>query len=283
MQDKTLLSPEEELKLCKAREILERQTLVMLLADYIAKTFGYPIERILRVVPDNVREKISPQSKKKLYKTLNKILEKKVKWASRTLHPKFRWLNSQVIHHVGVTVTGFLGGFWGELAIVPELGVSTFLMLRSIASIAASHGEDLNKLRTRLECISIFAMGSPKKGSGDRGQGQYYATRVSLMQAVDKAAEYIGTKGFSRTAPAVTSFIQTIADRFGVVVGEKLAAQAAPIISGVSAAVINNLFMDHFNKVASAHFYIKFLERKYGQQTVRNAYFKCSPMNNNKI
>jgi len=257
----------------RAKEILEKESFVMLWADYVAKFFEYRVERILHMLPAHMREKIFQEIRNTLYT----ILEKKIKWASRTLHPKFRWFNSRAFHHVMVTCTGFFGGICGKYALMPELSATTFLMLRSISSIAASHGEDLNDLGTRLECISIFALGSPRTESDDLGEVGYYAARLSLAKMVNEATKYISTMGFSRTAPAVARFTYEVADRFAVVVSEKLAAQATPILGGLSAIVINNLFILHFNRIASAHFFIRLLERKYGPEMVREAYMKCLP------
>ena len=69
--------------------------------------------------------------------------------------------------------------------------------------------------------------------------------------------------------------IAQIALRFGVVVTQKLAAQAVPIIGALGAAV-NYAFIDHFQEIARAHFTVRRLERRYGKDAVRMAYDKLS-------
>jgi hypothetical protein len=63
-----------------------------------------------------------------------------------------------------------------------------------------------------------------------------------------------------------------IAGRFGIVVSQKLAAQAIPIIGAVGGAAVNLAFIDHFQDVARGHFTVRRLERIYGVEAVRSAY-----------
>ena len=67
-----------------------------------------------------------------------------------------------------------------------------------------------------------------------------------------------------------------IAPRFGVVVTQKLAAQAVPVIGALGGAVVNYAFINHFQEIARAHFTVRRLERRYGKDAVRTAYNKLS-------
>jgi hypothetical protein len=67
-----------------------------------------------------------------------------------------------------------------------------------------------------------------------------------------------------------------IASRFGVVVTQKLAAQAVPLIAALGSAAVNYAFIDHFQEIARAHFTVRRLERRYGKDAVRTAYDKLS-------
>jgi EcsC protein family len=73
-------------------------------------------------------------------------------------------------------------------------------------------------------------------------------------------------------APVLVRFIAQVASRFGVVVTQKLAAQAVPVIGAVGGAAVNYAFIDHFQEVARAHFIVRRLERRYGKDAVRAAY-----------
>ena len=60
-----------------------------------------------------------------------------------------------------------------------------------------------------------------------------------------------------------------VAARFGVTVSEKAAAQALPIVGAAGGALVNTLFIDHFQGVARGHFIVRRLERTHGAETVR--------------
>ena len=70
--------------------------------------------------------------------------------------------------------------------------------------------------------------------------------------------------------------VAQIASRFGVVVTQKLAAQAVPVIGAFGGAAVNYAFIDHFQEIARAHFTVRRLERRYGKDVVRMAYDKLS-------
>ena len=64
----------------------------------------------------------------------------------------------------------------------------------------------------------------------------------------------------------------TLASRFSVNFSAQAAAKAIPVVSAVSGATINLLFMHHFQEVARGHFIIKRLEAKYGGETIQRIY-----------
>jgi hypothetical protein len=73
-------------------------------------------------------------------------------------------------------------------------------------------------------------------------------------------------------APVVLRFITQIATRFGVVVTQKIAAQALPVLGGFGGAAVNYAFITHFQTMARAHFTVRRLERRYGMEAVRAEY-----------
>ena len=52
----------------------------------------------------------------------------------------------------------------------------------------------------------------------------------------------------------------------------KAAAQAVPAIGAVGGAAINTLFIDHFQVMVKGHFIVRKLERKYGENAIRQQY-----------
>ena len=65
---------------------------------------------------------------------------------------------------------------------------------------------------------------------------------------------------------------QVLGARFGVVVSEKAVAQAVPIIGAAGGALVNSIFIDHFQDMARGHFIVRRLERTYGEEVVKRAY-----------
>jgi hypothetical protein len=66
--------------------------------------------------------------------------------------------------------------------------------------------------------------------------------------------------------------ITLVAERFGIQITEKAAAQAVPALGAAGGALINTLFIDHFQDMARGHFIIRRLDRRYGEDAVRAAY-----------
>ncbi|HRZ21620.1 MAG TPA: EcsC family protein, partial [Bacteroidales bacterium] len=61
---------------------------------------------------------------------------------------------------------------------------------------------------------------------------------------------------------------------FGIQITEKAAAQAIPAIGAAGGALINTIFMDHFQDMAKGHFIVRRLERKYGKEAIQDLYGK---------
>jgi hypothetical protein len=139
--------------------------------------------------------------------------------------------------------------------------------LRSIAEIARSHGENLNGMEARLACVSVFAFGPRRKRDADADIG-YFAVRAALSRTLPNLAEGAVPSAFAR-------FLALVAERFGVVVSERVLAEAVPVIGAIGGAAVNLAFIDHFQEIAHAHFTVRGLERKYGEAVVREEYAKA--------
>jgi hypothetical protein len=183
------------------------------------------------------------------------------------------------MHKIAAAASGAAGGAFGIAAIGIELPVSTTVILRSIADIAAAAGEDPRELETKLACLLVFALGSNKDASDDAAESGYFAARSALATAVTEASRHLAEKGLSKgTAPALVRLISLIASRFGIVVSQKAAAQMVPVIGAAGGALINTIFISHYQDMARGHFTVRRLERKYGPQAVREAYLGSDPI-----
>jgi len=224
---------------------------------------GVPIEYGLKKLPAGWQIKVRKASHSALDHALNLALETMDDTPPR--HPGL----ARKLHKAAVAVTGAAGGALGLVTLAIELPVTTGIMLRAIADIARAEGENLLSPEARLACIEVFALGGSRR-SDDSAETGYFAVRIALAQQVAKAAEYLVERGIAEQgAPAVLRLITRIAQRFSVQVSEKIAAEAVPIVGAVGGAMINVVFIDHFQAMARGHFAVRRLERKYGQASVR--------------
>lgn len=179
-------------------------------------------------------------------------------------------------HKALAALSGAVGGAFGLATLAVELPVSTTLMLRSIAEIAREEGEDLEAPEGALACVEVFALGGRNTGASENtglAESGYFAVRAALAKTMAEAARYAGSKTLlDHSAPALIRFTAQIAARFGIVVSQKVAAQAVPLLGAFGGAAVNTAFMSHFQSMARAHFTVRRLERAYGAATVRAAY-----------
>jgi len=243
-----------------AVETLENPTWAMRVVNLI----GIPIEEATKLLPRKAGAIVS--------KATTLAVRKALVAAVTTMGRGHRGTPSKWLHRAAVGGSGGVGGFFGLPGLAVELPISTVLMLRAIADIARSEGEDIGSIEGQLACLQVFALG----GSGpvdDSAETAYYAVRIGLAKALSEAAEHIATRGLSEEgAPVVVRLIARIAARFNVVVSEKVAAQAVPVVGAVSGAAINLLFVSSFQRTALGHFVVRRLEREYGPDVVRGAY-----------
>jgi hypothetical protein len=179
------------------------------------------------------------------------------------------------LHKRLAALAGGLGGALGLASLPIELPVSTTIMLRSIADIARHEGENLRNPETGLACLEVFALGDH---AGDNLiEGGYLGVRCLLAKSVSDAARFIALRGVTgESAPAMVRLLAQLSTRFGVVVSQKAAAQAAPLIGAATGAAINFAFTDHFQTLARGHFAVRRLERVYDPATVRAHYARIA-------
>ena len=168
-------------------------------------------------------------------------------------------------------MTGGVSGVFGFAALAMELPLTTTLMLRSIAEIAQHEGEDLSKIESRLACLEVFAFGT-KRGPENLDIGYYAARALISKYTSDVAAMMMERGAIDVSAPVVASMVGEIVSRFGLVVSDKVAASAVPIIGAIGGATVNVIFMNHFQRIAQGHFTVRRLERRYGSDLVRRHY-----------
>jgi len=246
----------------KAKQLLENPGYAIKLTNLVGK----PIEKGMALLPKNWSAVVN--------KAVNISLNRALGFATSTMQSTTRKGSKEMMHRVGAAASGGVGGLFGFSSLLIELPISTIIMLRSIADIARDEGENIKSPETELACLEVFALGGNTKADDVADTG-YYAVRTALAKLMNEAAKYIAEKGMiEEGAPAIVKFIMRIAARYGVVVSEKVAAGAVPLLGAVSGAAINTIFINHFQDMARGHFIVRRLERSYGEDIVKQEYDK---------
>jgi hypothetical protein len=241
-----------------AKSLLENASL----AAKISSAIGKPIEKGFELLPANWSDVVS--------RVARTALERALDIAIAMMDDHGPRVSSNSLHKLIVAATGAGGGAFGLSSLPVELPVSTTIMLRSIADIARSEGEQIKSPDAKLACLEVFALGGLSKAD-DAADIGYFAVRAALANAISDAAKQIAQKGVSREGtPAIARFIALIAERFGITVSEKAAAQAVPVIGAAGGALVNLLFIDHYQDMARGHFIVRRMERKYSPEVIKD-------------
>jgi hypothetical protein len=269
LQETAELTHEDVKVLRKAVKSLEHPSL----AGRLTNIAGRPVELIGYALPSLASKAITSAT--------SKGLEAVLKVALRTL-PSSSRSHSQLLHRALAAASGAAGGTFGLAALPLELPVSTVIMLRSIADIARSEGEDLSNPETALACVEVFALGG-RAGSTDASESGYFAVRSVLAKTVAETARFVAERGVIKEgAPILLKFVTQVAARFGVVVTQKVAAQALPVVGALGGAAVNYAFIEHFQDIARGHFTVRRLERIYGKERVRAEYDRIAQIPNDQ-
>jgi len=228
-----------------ARRQIGAQGLVMRAVSYI----GGQVEDGLKLVPKGLRDQIDIAARAALLQSY-RLAE-----ASRRDGVIQRRLTSDRAHRVLAAISGALGGLGGLPTALAELPVATTVIFRAVQGVAAAHGEDITTEATRLEVLRVFGAGGP--GAGDDGiDTTFLGARLSLS----------GT--------ALYRVIAQVAPRFGLVLSQKLMAQALPILGAAAGAGTNYAFVGYYTEMAHVHFGLRALIRAHGDEAVLDQFHK---------
>ena len=233
-------------------------------ASRATNLFGRQIEAAGRALPLPARQIVA--------RAAERALRAALRVAIGTIDAKSRPRAARGAHKALAAMSGAAGGAFGLAALPVELPVSTTIMLRSIAQIAREEGEDLREPEAALACIEVFGLGGRRPGEA-AVDGGYFAIRALFARTVSESARFIAQPALvNETAPVLVRLIAQVAARFGLVVSEKLAAQAIPLLGAFGGAAVNLAFTEHFQNLARGHFTVRRLERAYGAEAVRFDY-----------
>ncbi len=249
------LPSEAMAELAEAKRVLDHDSLVARLSAMA----GTPVEALKRNLPAGVQKVLDGAVRRAIATALKAALRSGP--GRRVPRESESWL-----HRGLAAASGAAGGGFGLPGTLLELPVSTALLLRQIAAEAKAAGEDPSAPETAIECLKVFAMGRPDP-SDDAVETGYLATRIALARVVPNA-----------TASVMPRLVSAVAARFSGPVLLKLSAQAAPVLGAAAGAAVNLAFLEHFRRLARAHFTVRRLERTHGAAAVRLAYESLRPV-----
>jgi len=253
-----MLPPDDQRDLDRAVQLLEAPRLAVRLANVAGK----PLDGVLSAMP-GLNATLHATLRSAILHCLTVAIESQEEEA----FAPSRWLPKTL-----TGLTGGLGGLFGAAALPVELPLTTTLMLRAIADIARHNGEDLSLLEPRLACLQVFALADRKADAAGAALG-YFAARATLNRlTADVVSSLVERSVLDVSAPVVTRFVTELVGRFGLVLSERVAASAIPVLGALCGATLNVMFMDHFERVAQGHFTLRRLERAHGREAIAAHY-----------
>jgi len=140
------------------------------------------------------------------------------------------WLTTAVS-----TAMGAVGGAGGLPIALAELPVTVTVLLRGVQAVAAEHGFDPAEDSVQFDCLQVLAAAGPLE-SDDGSELAFLAARMTL------------------TGPALNRLLASVAPRLATALGQKLAAQAVPLIGAVAGAATNYAYTSYYQEIAHVQF-----------------------------
>lgn len=201
----------------------------------LVNRLGASLENQLSALPESLRSQIE--------RVTAQALQTAYGMAARTPNLGARGPFAAVI------ASGAAGGAGGLPTAIAELPVTVTLFLNAIRAEARDAGLDPDEDWVRAECLQVFAAGSPLQ-QDDGVNTSFVASRLAL------------------TGSAVQNLIATIAPRLATVLGQKLAAQAVPVLGAVSGAAMNAAYLSYYREIARVRFALLNLAQVHGTEAV---------------
>ncbi|MGY3439223.1 MULTISPECIES: EcsC family protein [unclassified Marinovum] len=189
---------------------------------------GTQAENLLERLPNAVKQRLEAATERALGIALDAAGQSRARVGDAP-----GWLN-----RAATTAMGAAGGFGGLPSALAELPVTTTVLLRAIQGIAAEHGFDPDDPEIRAECLQVFASAGPLEHD-DGANMAFLSSRVTL------------------TGATVHGVIAKVAPRLATVLGQKLAAQAVPVVGAIAGAATNFAYTSYYQEMAQVHFGLK--------------------------
>lgn len=186
---------------------------------------GGSAESLIDQLPTSVRQGLEVAT----VKALNQAM--RAAHTSRSYVPDQKsWLNQAVSAAMGAA-----GGAGGLPTALAELPVTTTLLLRVIQGVAVEHGFDPEADNVQFDCVNVFTAAGPLAHDDGADLG-FLTARLTL------------------SGKAMQAVIAKVAPKLAIVMGQKLATQAVPVLGAVAGAATNYAYTSYYQEMAHVHF-----------------------------
>lgn len=209
---------------------------------------GGGIESGLSKLPASIRRRIDGITRM--------ALERSYRLAARS-KPKAGGAGAAA-HRAAATLTGAIGGIGGLSTAMVEIPVTITVIFRALQQIAAENGFDPRDERTLAECLQVFASGGPLSFD-DAINTSFIAARVTI------------------TGVTMQRLMARAATPLSVILTQKLAGQAVPVLGAAAGAGINFAFVGYYQEMARVRFGLRRLARDYDPALVAAAFAAAGP------
>ena len=212
-----------------------------------ASSVGMQVLNFVGGQAEGLLDKLPAQAKSRLDDATTKALEVALASAqkSRGVVPDQKpWLNTAL-----ATAMGAAGGAGGLPSALAELPVTVTVLFRAIQGVAAEYGYDPDDPQIARECLTVFSSAGPL-AEDDGAEMAFLSTRVTL------------------TGATVHGLIAKVAPRLATVLGQKLAAQAVPVLGAAAGAATNYAYTSYYQNMAHVHFGLLRLSEQTGRPRV---------------
>ncbi|WP_417673050.1 EcsC family protein [Pseudodonghicola sp.] len=191
----------------------------------LLNALGTSAEGLLNRLPSAMRSGLDGAAERALHLSLRAAQRSR-----RVAGDPAPWVNTAITSALGAA-----GGFAGLSGALVELPATTTMLMRAIQGAAARQGFDPAAESVRFDCLRVFAAAGPLS-EDDGSDLSFLSLRLTL------------------TGPALQRMIATVAPRLATSLGQKLAAQAVPVLGAVAGAGINYTYTRYYQEMAQVQF-----------------------------
>ncbi len=148
---------------------------------------------------------------------------------------------------------GAAGGAAGLAGSLVEMPLTITVMLHAIRAEAQAEGYDPDDPAVRLACLEVFSAGSPLS-SDDGVNTAFLSARLTLAGGTLQKA------------------LAVVVPRLASVFGQKLAAQAVPVLGALTGAALNAAFLTYYREIARIRFRLMRLAESHGVEAVLKSF-----------